>query len=463
VTVGPARLLSNLPALLIPGESDLAKYPNGKGFERVSSDLLGSREDILRRVQKDRSYKPMRSSHVSLMGGDVTSGVPYVLKSKITGEEYNVDFYTVTIWWLLDGEHTVSQIVDEAKDKFEASYETVLDAISFLGGEGLLAGTEPEVASSARLRFVSAFELNFTITWGNSQFFLSLRRLVRQFVQGVGLWATLILIVVGAVLLAPDFLSILFNRVNFEILGSSVVGFFYYYLLLFPILVVHEIAHGATLAYYGGLWDVMPGEVGTGLYYFGPMFYVDTSDAWVLPKKMRIMVSMSGPLSTLLIGSLFVVADLVWPSQTLKMVSFFCFYWTLWNFVPLIETDGYYAVMDFADIPNLRKEAFDHLRSKFLGSKGHDEERFEPRKRTFLAWFAVLSIAFVLILAYQTYIIFQYMASDALSAFGRILQANSAHVVVDLASIAYFALMAVGFMAMPISLLKRRRKEASEV
>jgi len=50
------------------------------------------------------------------MGGDLTSGVPYVLKSKITGEEYNVDFYTVTIWWLLDGEHTVSQIVDETKD-----------------------------------------------------------------------------------------------------------------------------------------------------------------------------------------------------------------------------------------------------------------------------------------------------------------------------------------------------------
>jgi hypothetical protein len=118
--------------------------------------------------------------------------------------------------------------------------------------------------------------------------------------------------------------------------------------------------------------------------------------------------------------------------------------------------------MDVADIPNLRKEAFDNLRSRLLGSKGHDEERFEPRKRTFLAWFAVLSIAFVLVLGYQTYVIFQYMASDALSAFGRILQANTAHLVVDLASVAYFALMAIGFLTMPISLLKRRRKEASE-
>ena len=67
---------------------------------------------------------------------------------------------------MLDGEHTVNQIVDETKDKFETSYETVRDAISFLGDEGLLAGTEPEAVSSRRLRFVSAFELDLTITWG---------------------------------------------------------------------------------------------------------------------------------------------------------------------------------------------------------------------------------------------------------------------------------------------------------
>ena len=340
-----------------------------------------SREDVLRQVKEDRSYKPVRSSHVSLMGGDPASGVPYVLKSEVTGEEYNVDFYTVSIWWLLDGKHTISQIVDETKDKFEASYETVLDAVSFLGEEGLLAGTEPEIAVSRRLRFVSAFELDFTITRKNSQFFLRFRRLVRFFAQGIGLWVTLILIVIGELLLAPSFLSILFNRLNFEILGSSVVGFFFYYLLLFPILVVHEIAHGATLAYYGGLWGVMPGEVGTGLYYFGPMFYVDTSDSWVLPRRMRVMVSLSGPFSTLLTGVLLVFADVFWPNQILKMASFFCFYWMLWNFVPLIETDGYYALMDSVDIPNLRKEAFDHLRSKIFRHKEPDEEQIRYRGR----------------------------------------------------------------------------------
>lgn len=441
----------------------MTNLPDGTAFGGSSSDRLGSRENILKQVKEDRSYKPVRSSHVSLMGGDLASGVPYVIKSEITGEEYNADFFTVTIWWLLDGEHTIGQVVDETKGRFESSYETVRDAISFLGEEGLLAGTEPEIALSKRLRFVSAFELDFTITRKNSQFFLGFRRMVRFFAQGIGLWVTLILIAAGALLLAPDFLPILFNRSSFEILGSSNVGFFFYFLLLFPILVVHELAHGATLAYYGGLWDVMPGEVGTGLYYFGPMFYVDTSDAWVLPRRMRVMVSLSGPLSTLLIGALLVFADMFWPNQILKMTSFFCFYYMLWNFLPLVETDGYYAVMDSADIPNLRNEAFGHLKSKIFGRKGPDEEKFEPRKRAFLTWFALLSIAFVLVLAYQTYVIFQYMSFDTFNALIRILQARSANLLVDVASVVYFALMAVGFITMPFSLLKRTRKEATEV
>jgi hypothetical protein len=147
---------------------DMTTPPNSTESEVASSNPPGSREDVLQLVKEDRNYKPLRSSHASLMGGDLASGVPYVIKSEITGEEYNVDFFTVTIWWLLDGEHTISQVVGATEGRFDSSYETILEAVSFLGDEGLLAGTEPEVASSRRLKFVSAFELDYTITWKNS-------------------------------------------------------------------------------------------------------------------------------------------------------------------------------------------------------------------------------------------------------------------------------------------------------
>lgn len=438
---------------------------------RGDSETLGSaeqREEVLRRIQEDPSFKPRRSSHVSL-SETVTGDTPFVLISQVTGEYYNVDFFTAGIWRLLDGKHTIRQLVDEAKNSYrrevgkifsrEITDETIRETISFLADEGLLDGTEPETETSLkRLRFVSAFELDLTITRENLKFFKRWGSLIHPFISTTGFYATLVIIVSAALVLTPNFLPILFDKVNFEILDSSIVGFFFYYLLIFPILVVHELAHGAALAYYGGV----PGEVGTGLYYFGPMFYVDTSDAWLLPKKQRIMVSLVGPVSTLVIGSLMVFSNLIWPSQILKMMGFFCFYWMLWNLIPLIEVDGYYAIMDFVGIPNLKNEAFNYLKSILLRKRSESEEITQKRK-IFFAGFSLLSIAFVLFLAYDTCIILLYLASDAFSAFQRILQGTKDTLfVTDLASLAYFALTIVGYVTLPASLLRRKRQEASD-
>jgi hypothetical protein len=438
------------------------KYEEGLG--KVSS--AEQRKDIPCRIQEDESYKPRRSSHV-LLQETVEGDTPFVLTSQVTGEYYNIDFFTAGIWRLLDGEHTIHELVDEAKNRYrrevgkifskEITDETVRETISFFADEGLLAGTEPET-SWKRLKFVSAFELDLTITRESLRFFKRLGSLFHPFIGTTMLWASLILIALAAFLLAPNFLPILFEKANFEIQGSSIVGFFYYYLLLFPILIVHEMAHGATLAYYGGV----PGEMGTGVYFFGPMFYVDTSDAWMLPKKHRLLVSLAGPLSTLLAGSLLVISSLVWPSQILKMMGFFCFYWMLWSLIPLIETDGYYAIMDFTGIPNLKNEAFNYLKST-LFRKPSGSEEFTQNRKIFLAGFALLSIAFVLFMAYDTGVIFLYLASDAFSAFGRISQGlKDTLLLSDLASLAYFALMSVGYLTLPVSLLKRKRQEASD-
>jgi hypothetical protein len=309
------------------------------------------------------------------------------------------------------------------------------------------------------VKFASAFELDVTITRNSLQFFKRVSTKFEGFIAAIGVGAVLEPIIVAGFFLAPVFLPILFNRMNFEILGSTIVGFFFYYLMFFPFVIIHEIAHGATLAHYGGL----PGEVGTGLYFFGPMFYVDTSDSWTLPRKQRVWVSLSGPISTLLIGSGLVFANLIWPSQTLRMLGFFCFYWMFWNLVPLIETDGYYAVMDISGIPNLRSEAFNFLKSKLTGKPLKNETEATQNKHLFLLGYALFSIAFVLFLAYNTYVILQYMAIDAFSAFFRILQGTEGSLLaVDAASLAYFGLTVIGLVTLPISLVRRRRKEASE-
>jgi len=421
-------------------------------------------EEILRKVQEDGSYRPLQSPHV-VVRETPGSDVPFTLRSQATGEYYNVDFLTVAIWRIIDGQHTVDEIVDMAKKSYwreiqtiyssELPEQTIRDIVLFFAREGLLAGTEP-VTAWKRFRFVSSFELDYTITLDGAPFFKRLGSLFGPFIGAAGAGAILEPVLVGALFLAPAFLPILLTRANFEILGSAIVGFFFYYLLFFPFVIVHEIAHGATLAHYGGL----PGEVGTGLYYFGPMFYVDTSDSWALPRKQRIWVSLSGPISTLLLGSFLVFANLVWPNQILKMISFFCFYWMLWNLIPLIETDGYYALIDIVGIPNLRKHAFNFLKSKLSRKPSEGLDEVAQGKHSFLMGYALLSVAFMFILAYNTFVILQYMAYDALGAVLRILQGKEGStLIIDLASLAYFGLTVVGMVTLPISLVRRRRKE----
>lgn len=422
-------------------------------------------KEIQRRVQEEGSYRPSQSPQV-VVRETPGSDLPFTLRSEATGEYYNVDFLTVAIWRLIDGEHTIDQIVDAAKKSYwreirniyssELPEQAIRDVLFFFARERLLAGTEP-VTAWKRLRFVSAFELDCTITLQGTRFFKRLASLFGPFLSGAGVGAILEPVIVGGLIFAPAFLSILFNRANFEIFGSSIVGFFFYYLLFFPFAVIHEIAHGATLARFGG----SPGEVGTGLYYFGPMFYVDTSDSWALPRKERIWVSLSGPISTLLIGSLLVFANLIWPDQTVRMMSFFCFYWMLWNLIPLIETDGYYALMDIVGIPNLRNQAFSYLKSKLSRNASADLDEAAQKKHGLLTAYALLSLAFMFALAYNTLAILQYMASDALAAISRILQGTEGSAMaIDLASLAYFGLTVAGLITLPISLVRRRRKES---
>lgn len=421
-------------------------------------------EEIVRRVQEDGSYKPRQSPQI-VVRETPGSDVPFTLRSRVTGEYYNVDFLTVAIWRLVDGEHAIDEIVAAGKKSYwreiqniyssELPEQAIRDILLFFARDGLLAGTEPVIAWK-RLRFVSSFEMDYTITLEGTRFFKRVGSLFAPFIDASGVGAILEPIIVGGLILAPAFLPILFNRTNFEILGSAIVGFFFYYMLFFPFVIVHEIAHGATLAHYGGL----PGEVGTGLYYFGPMFYVDTSDSWALPRKQRIWVSLSGPISTLLLGSFLVFANLIWPSQTVKMMSFFCFYWMLWNLIPLIETDGYYALMDIVGIPNLRKQAFNYLKSKLFGKTSEDLDEVAQNKHGFLTGYALLSVAFMFVLAYNTFVILQYMASDALAAVLRILHGTKGSAMaIDVASLAYFGLTVVGMITLPISLVRRRRKE----
>jgi len=126
---------------------------------------------------------------------------------------------------------------------------------------------------------------------------------------------------------------------------------------------LHESAHALTVKHYrralrsGGL-----------MLYFGmPAFFVDTSDIWRSPRRARMLVSAAGPMSDLFIGGLAALLVLLMPGQTLLnsvayKLAFTCYIATLFNANPLLELDGYYILVDWLRLPDLRRRALEFVR-----------------------------------------------------------------------------------------------------
>ncbi len=134
------------------------------------------------------------------------------------------------------------------------------------------------------------------------------------------------------------------------------------------ILTIHEFAHGLTLKHYGGRVE----EMGFLLLYFIPAFYCNVSDAWMLKKRERMLVTLAGGFVQLFLWALATIAwRLLSPETVLSRICLIAIAFsgiqTLFNFNPLIRLDGYYLLADYLEIPNLRPRAYGFLKKQFSG------------------------------------------------------------------------------------------------
>lgn len=125
--------------------------------------------------------------------------------------------------------------------------------------------------------------------------------------------------------------------------------------------VLHEMAHALAVKHYGR--RVQRG--GVMLYYGMPAAFVDTSDIWLAPRRARIVVSLAGPLSDLLVGGIAALLAYAMPDAPISAaaykLAFACYVATLLNFNPLLELDGYFVLVDWLRLPNLRQRALEFV------------------------------------------------------------------------------------------------------
>lgn len=134
--------------------------------------------------------------------------------------------------------------------------------------------------------------------------------------------------------------------------------------LLFPLVkLCHELGHGLMTKAFGG--EVH--DLGVMLLVFTPVPYCEASAAWSFRSKwQRILVGAAGMMTELFLATLALV---VWLNAEPGLVRLLAYNTILiagvstllFNANPLLRFDGYYMLMDYLEIPNLRQRATKYL------------------------------------------------------------------------------------------------------
>lgn len=175
--------------------------------------------------------------------------------------------------------------------------------------------------------------------------------------------------------------------------------------------VVHEYGHAMACRAFGGRVRRM----GLMIYVLAPMAFCDVSDAHRFPEKRhRIVVGAAGIYVQLGFAALCAIAWAWMPlpgaiALMLAQVVAVTVVSTLANLNPLLKLDGYYMLMDWLEIPNLRSRAFamlDQAWQRLWGRSTPGASDGSPREQQAFLWYGILGGTYTVAIAgYMTWMI----------------------------------------------------------
>ncbi|HEY6390346.1 MAG TPA: hypothetical protein VIX89_03645 [Bryobacteraceae bacterium] len=120
---------------------------------------------------------------------------------------------------------------------------------------------------------------------------------------------------------------------------------------VYAALLFHELGHAAACSRFGS----RVGGIGFGLYMIWPVLYADVSDSWLLPRRQRAIVDLSGIYFHLLVSSASVALAAVTHNGAFVVISKSIILATIINLNPFLRFDGYWLLTDVTGIPNIGK------------------------------------------------------------------------------------------------------------
>jgi len=318
----------------------------------------------------------------------------------------------------IDGKTDIRDIYYDFVDKFGMTHPLTLGGlIEVLIQKGLIIPDEPLYTTRDRKskfkRILNRiFKLRYTIPHAN--------RFVESLNKRIGfLWSAKITYIYLFFIIA----SITYFVFKFPIIKDLFANYFSKKLLSNPglwigfylginfMIIIHEFSHAIVCKRFGGKVN----QIGIMFYYATLCAYTDTTDAWMFKSKWhRILVSLAGPFSTLLIGCMFGWLWLIAMhfsmnslSATFGAVFLVCILGAFFNLIPFIETDGYYVLMDIVGILNLRRKSFSYVSSIIKRIFKSSPIPKVQLKRAFL--FIIFSISAVLTILILLLLLFRFI------------------------------------------------------
>jgi putative peptide zinc metalloprotease protein len=161
--------------------------------------------------------------------------------------------------------------------------------------------------------------------------------------------------------------------------------------LTLGLLVIHELGHALAVKHAR---RHVP-RAGILIYYGFPGAFVDTTDIWMAAPRYRLLTTLAGPLTGVVIGAVLALAAYVVPAVEARAWLFASstLFWlhAALNLNPLLELDGYFVLVDVLEKPRLRARALAFI-SGPLWTKLWRRERLSREEWLFAAFGALAGV-----------------------------------------------------------------------
>jgi putative peptide zinc metalloprotease protein len=162
--------------------------------------------------------------------------------------------------------------------------------------------------------------------------------------------------------------------------------------------VVHEFGHASALRYGGGKVRGM----GMGLYIIYPAFYTDTTDSYRLGRWARVRTDLGGFYFHLIFALGIMALYVATGSEYLLLVVLLINLDILYQLLPFVRFDGYWALADITGIPDFFSQMGPFLRSivSVPGSTGSKLPQLKPWAKAVFVAYIVLTIPVLALLTF---------------------------------------------------------------